>query len=101
MIIKLIRAEVISGHRDRFLAAQKIWDRECLKTEGYLGQWCGDGEQGELYVFAFWESRAVYEQWMGHEHDRIAALAGSEAHYSALEARIVDGPNDLPRAARN
>jgi hypothetical protein len=99
LIVKLIRVEVIPGHRDRFLAAQEIWDTECLKTEGYLGQWCGDGDQGELHVLAFWESRTVYERWMKDEHDRIAALAGSEDHYSALETRIVDGPNDLPRIA--
>ncbi len=100
MIIKLIRAEVISGHRDRFLAGQEIWDRECLKTEGYLGQWYGSGDAGELNVFAYWISRPVYDQWMTDEHDRIAALAGSEEHFSALEVRIVDGPDDFPRAAR-
>ncbi len=101
MIIKLIRVEVIPGHRDRFLAAQEVWDRECLKTEGYLGQWCGDGDPGELYVLAIWVSRSVYERWMLDEHDRIAALARSQDHYSVLETRIVDGPNDLPRAAVN
>jgi hypothetical protein len=33
------------------------------------------------------------------EHDRIAALAGSEDHYSALEVRILDGPHDLRQIA--
>lgn len=99
MIVKLIRAEVAPGHRDRFLAAQEAWDRECLKTDGYLGQWCGEGDPGELHVLAFWTSLAVYERWMRDEHDRIAVLAGSENHYSALEVRIADGPNDLSRAA--
>ena len=100
MIIKLIRAEVITRHRDRFLAAQEIWDRECLKTEGYLGQWCGSGDAGELYVFAYWKSRPVYERWMTDEHDRIVVLAGSEDHFSALEVRIVEGPSDFPRGSR-
>jgi hypothetical protein len=50
-------------------------------------------------VFAFWVSRAAYERWMRDEHHRIAALAESENHYSSLEVRVVDGPNDLPRIA--
>jgi hypothetical protein len=99
LIIKLIRVEVISGHRDRFLAAQEIWDRECLKTEGYLGQWRGDGDPGEVHVLAFWASRAAYERRMTEEHDRIAALAGSEGHYSALEVRIAEEPSGFPAVA--
>jgi hypothetical protein len=33
------------------------------------------------------------------EHDRIAALAGSEDHYSSLKVRVLDGSNDLQRFA--
>lgn len=89
-LIKEIRLELRPGHRDDYMKSQQVWNRESRRDPGYLGELVGDGEDGALYVITFWRSRADYERWMDSEHDRIAGLAFAEAHYTAIDIRIID-----------
>lgn len=90
-LVKLIRVELLPGHREDYLKSQAVWNRESRRDPGYLCEFIGDGDPNELYVIAFWRSRADYERWMDAEHDRIAALAGADAHYERIDVRLIDG----------
>ena len=89
-LIKLIRIKVRPGHRDAFLKSQEVWNRESATAPGYLGEYVGDGDPGEMYVLTFWRSRPEYLRWMEEEHDRIAANAGADRHYEELDIRLID-----------
>ena len=60
-------------------------------ASAYLGEFIGEGESNELYVVTFWRSRDEYERWMDAEHDRIAALAGADAHFERIDVSLIDG----------
>ncbi len=90
-LIKLIRVTLRPGHRDGYLASQAVWNRESRLAPGYVGELIGEGEPDEVYVITFWRSRDEYRHWMDAEHDRIAALAGADAHYERIHVRLIDG----------
>lgn len=91
MIAKIIDVRLGPGRAAAFHRSQEIWNQESRRTDGYLGEYVTDLADGRVLVIAFWASRTVYENWMATEHDRIAALAGSDAHYESLTITIVDG----------
>ena len=88
-LIKIIRLTLRPGHRERFLESQGVWNRESRSALGYLGEVLGESGPDELYVLTFWRSRDEYERWM-EQHDRIATLAGAEAHYDRLDVRVIE-----------
>jgi len=90
-LVKLIRVMLRPGHREDYLESQAVWNRESRPAPGYMGEFIGEGDPNDLLVLTFWRSRADYERWMDAEHDRIAALAGAEAHYERIDVRIIDG----------
>ncbi len=89
-LVKVIRLEILPNHREQYMQNQEIWNQESRRDPGYLGELVGDSQDGALYVMTFWKSRADYERWMDSEHDRIAGLAFAEAHYTAIEIRLID-----------
>jgi heme-degrading monooxygenase HmoA len=91
MIAKVIDVQIKPGHTDAFHESQEIWNRESRLTDGYSGEYVAPISTARALVVAFWESRDAYDRWMAAEHDRIAALAGSDEHYEALTITIVDG----------
>jgi len=88
--VKLITVTLRPGHRVAFLECQRVWSEESRRTSAYLGEFVGEGKTDQVVVIAFWRSRAAYEKWMRTEHDRIATLASSEAHYESLEVHLID-----------
>jgi len=93
MVIKLIGVFLKPGHRDEFLAAQRVWNRETRAAPGYLGCLCSQepNKPDVIYLQLFWRSRADLDDWMATDHDRIAALAGPDQHYDRLDVRILEG----------
>ncbi|MFE1781340.1 YdbC family protein [Streptomyces sp. NPDC059506] len=78
MLVKWIRCTV--QDRDGFDRGQRQWAG--LRGEpGFLGQGGGwsRGTAGVAHVFAFWESREAYEDFMAHSHDRFAG-PGADTH---------------------
>jgi len=100
MVTKLIKVFVKPGCRDAFLAAQEIWNREMARTEGFVDVLVGRNrrEPDVVYIEAFWQTRQHLEKWMKEDHDRIAALAGSDAHYLRLEVTIIE-PEPPPESS--
>ena len=92
MVVKLITVYLKPGHRQGYLAAQEVWNRETAKAPGYLGCFCGQdpGEPDVLRLQFFWRSRAELERWMTADHDRIAALARADDHYERIEVHVLD-----------
>ena len=70
--------------------SQEVWNRESAAAPGYLGEFVGNGDSGEIYVITFWRSRREYLRWMEDDHDRIAAKAGAGMHYAELDIRLID-----------
>jgi heme-degrading monooxygenase HmoA len=89
-LIKIVGLTLRPGHRERFLESQAVWNRESRSALGYLGEVLGASGPDELHVLTFWRSRDEYERWMEQDHDRIATLAGAEAHYDQLDVRVID-----------
>lgn len=100
-LVKLMRVTLRPGHREKYLQSQAVWNRESRLAPGYLGEFIGDGEQDVIHLITFWRSRADYDSWMTGDHDRVATLAGAEAHYEALEVRIVDRVGQVESRHRN
>ena len=92
MVVKSIAVYLKPGHREAYLAAQRVWNRETGKAPGYLGCFCGQdpGEPDVLRLQFFWRSRDELERWMAADHDRIAALAAADDHYRRIEVRVLD-----------
>lgn len=91
MIAKVIDVEIRPGHAEAFHRAQEVWNTESRRSDGYLGEYVAALSDERALVVAFWSSRSFYEEWMATQHDRIAALAGSEAHYDSVTVTIIDG----------
>ncbi len=91
MITKLITVTVKPSHWNDYCASQGVWNSETRDAPGYLGCVCGRDPRhpDTAYVLAFWQSRADLDRWMAKDHDRIAALAGADAHYERIEVRIL------------
>lgn len=92
MITKLIKVCVKPGHLDAYLATQELWNRETRSAPGYLGCACGrdPSEPNVVYLQCFWRSREDLERWMEADHDRIAAVAKADEHYTGTEVRVLD-----------
>lgn len=92
MLLKHITVRLQPGHREPYLAAQAVWDRETAADPACLGLCTATdpAEPDTLHVLVLWRSRTAYERWMAAEHDRIATLAGADAHYRHLEIRLLD-----------
>ncbi|MCH7813789.1 MAG: DUF4937 domain-containing protein, partial [Planctomycetes bacterium] len=80
------------GHREAYLAAQRVWNQETARAPGYLGCFCGQdpGEPDVLRLQFFWRSGDELQRWMAADHDRIAALAGADDHYERIEVHVLD-----------
>lgn len=92
MICKRIKVHVKPGRLAEYLAAQAVWNRECARCPGYVGAFCGQtaGQADVVYLHIYWRSREDLDRFMAEDHDRIAALAGAEAHYARIEVTILD-----------
>ncbi len=91
MVVKFIKVHVKPGHSQQYLSAQEVWNRETRPAPGYLGGFCGqcDGVPEIAYLLFFWRSRDDLNRWMQTEHDRIAALAKADEHYTRIDVRIL------------
>ena len=90
MIAKFITVYVRPGHMDRYLAAQRIWNRETLGAPGYVGHCCwSDPDRDDVvHLQFFWRSRDDLDRWMRDDHDRIATLADADAHYERIDVQV-------------
>lgn len=92
MIVKRITLSVPKDHLDDFWKAQEIWNRQTRGAAGYLGCFCGHraGDPSTVELLFYWRSRAELDRWMSEEHDRIAAIAGSDRFYDSIETKVIE-----------
>jgi heme-degrading monooxygenase HmoA len=91
-MLKHITVRVLPGRREDYLRAQDVWNAETSPAPGYLGTFCGAprDDADSLHVFVLWRRREDYEAWMASDHDRIAALAGTDRYASTVEVQLLD-----------
>lgn len=97
MVLKLIKVFVKPGQMSQFLQAQEIWNRRTATDPGYLSHFCGydPREPDVVYLLFCWRTRQDLDRWMAHEHDAIAAEAGSNAFYERTEVRILEAVSGI------
>ena len=87
MWLKEISLQLHPGQIDQFWLAQSVWDSESARCPGYLGTIQARPASDEALILVFWRDRQSLERFMRLDHDRIAAQAGSEAHYESIRVR--------------
>ncbi|GAA2257643.1 YdbC family protein [Streptomyces amakusaensis] len=92
MLVKWIRCTVVD--RRRFERGQRKW-AGLLGEPGFRGQGGGwsKGRPDVAHVFAFWESRALYDSFMARSHDRLAA--GQAGAYRDMQVKLFDHRFDV------
>ena len=92
MVCKQIKVYVKPGHLAEYLAAQAVWNRETAGCSGFVRAFCGQdaAEPNVVHLHFYWQTRADLDRFMADDHDRIAALAGADAHIERIEVSILD-----------
>ena len=90
MWLKEINLKLRPGQVEQFWRAQTVWDEESARSPGYLGTIQARPSGNEALILIFWRDRQSLERFMRLDHDRIATLAGSEAHYESIRVRQAD-----------
>jgi hypothetical protein len=75
--------------RAGFERGQRKW-AGLLGEPGFRGQGGGWGraQPGTVHLFAFWESRALYDSFMARSHDRLAASQAGT--YRNIQVRLFE-----------
>src|SRR5437867_1723978 len=75
--------------RRAFERGQRKW-AGLLGEPGFRGQGGGWSRSREnvAHIFAFWESRALYDSFMARSHDRLAA--GQLGTYKNMQVRLFE-----------
>ncbi|WP_165987408.1 YdbC family protein [Streptomyces sp. YIM 98790] len=87
MLVKWMRCTVVD--RGGFERGQRKW-AGLLGEPGFRGQGGGwsRSRPGVVHLFAFWESRALYDSFMARSHDRLAA--SQSGTYRDGQVRLFD-----------
>ncbi len=85
--VKEISLQLRDGHAESFWNAQKIWNRENARCEGYIGTLEARPTPGEALLLVFWRSRDDLAAFMATVHDQIEEQAASHTHYESIRVR--------------
>lgn len=74
MLLKLIRCEVASEHRDAFADGQGAW-AATAQSPGFVHQGGGWAEE-DAWIVSWWRDWDAYAQFRAQVHDHLAARSG-------------------------
>lgn len=92
MLVKYIRCGVDPDFREKFSLAQMGW--EPLKhVPGFIrqfGGWTRPEGDADAVIFGLWESRASYDYFMDHLHDRLIEGSSQERYFQSISVVLYD-----------
>jgi hypothetical protein len=91
MLVKYIRCGVDSDFRENFSLAQMGW-APLKEVPGFIRQFGGwsKTEGAAAILFGLWESRAAYQYFMDHLHDRLIADSSQEQYFHSIYVEIYE-----------
>jgi heme-degrading monooxygenase HmoA len=87
MWLKEIRVKLRPGQAHEFWQAQSVWNGESAQCAGYLGTIEARPDKDQALLLVFWKDRDSLDRFMRNDHDRIAAVAHSDAYYESICVR--------------
>ncbi|UQD50839.1 hypothetical protein C0971_01310 [Bacillus methanolicus] len=91
MLIKFIQCSVFSDRKEAFHRGQLAW-LTLHEAPGFVcqfGGW-GVGNAFTAKIFAIWQTRQAYENFMKHIHDEIFLVSGQKGTYKNIDVKIFE-----------
>ncbi len=90
MLVKFIRCGVDPDSREKFSLAQMGWD-PLKQVPGFIRQFGGwTRPEGDAVIFGLWESRASYDYFMDHLHDRLIEGSSQERYFQSISVVLYE-----------
>jgi predicted O-methyltransferase YrrM len=92
MIIKLIKARVRPGCKERFLARQRVWNDCMSRQAGFMGVYVATDPSAEdlVYLAVLMDSREALQRFMARDHNVVERETAMRELYDNLEVSVLD-----------